>query len=388
MNVAALRAQTPSCEELIHFNNAGAALTPDPVHAAVSSHLELERRIGGYEAAAAAADQIDNFYQATAKLINAKPTEIAAVENATRAWDMAFYSIPWQWGDRIITHESEYASNYLAFLQLRQRFGVEIDLAPSDPAGQIDISALPGLVKSGTKLIALTHVPSQSGLINPVAEVGKFAKEHGLLFLLDACQSLGQLSVNAAQIGCDFLSGTGRKFLRGPRGTGLLYVNEQILDQLTPIFIDLHAARWVSEDQFEWTHGARRFENWECYVAGKIGLGAAIDYALAVGLENIETRVGALAETLRERLHKVPGVSLHDRGRRLAGIVTFTHEKVPAGQLADRLRATKINTSVTPATYAQLDLGPRGLAEVNRASVHYYNTESEIERFCQALQDI
>ncbi len=380
-----IRADTPACDSLIHFNNAGASLQPKQVSDAIQSHLALEQRIGGYEAAAAEAARISHFYDAFARLLGAKPHEIAYVENATRAWDMAFYALPLEAGDRILTHASEYASNYLAFLQLVRRRGIVIDLAPSDASGQIDVETLTDAIRPRTKAIAITHVPSQGGLVNPAAEVGYIARQHGLFYLLDACQSVGQLPVDVGAIGCHLMSGTGRKFLRGPRGTGILYVSDDILEQLDPPFIDLHSAEWTAPDRFELAVGARRFENWECFVAGKIGLASAVDYALDIGLDAIGERVSRLAESLRGRLASIPGVSVHDQGVHRSGIVTFVKESEAPEVMAQRLRNQRMNISVTPRTYAQLDLGERGLDAVARASVHYYNTEDEIERFSEAV---
>ena len=382
-----VRTETPACNSLIHFNNAGASLQPKQVSDAIQSHLALEQRIGGYEAAAAEAARISHFYDAFARLLGAKPHEIAYVENATRAWDMAFYALPLEAGDRVLTHTSEYASNYLAFLQLARRRGIVIDLAPSDTSGQIDVETLADAIRPRTRAIAITHVPSQGGLVNPAAEVGRVAREHGLFYLLDACQSIGQLPVDVGAIGCHLLSGTGRKFLRGPRGTGFLYVSDEILEQLDPPFIDLHSAEWTAPDRFEFAVGAKRFENWECFVAGKIGLTTAVDYALEIGLDAIGERVSRLAASLRERLALITDVSVHDQGVRRSGIVTFVKEGEAPEVMAQRLRDRRMNISVTPRTYAQLDLGERRLDAVARASVHYYNTDDEIERFCEAVAE-
>ena len=380
-----LRADTPACAELIHLNNAGASLMPNPVFDATLKHLELERQIGGYEAVATSQDALANLYTRFGELLRVKPDEIAFVENATRAWDMAFYALPLREGDRIITHEAEYASSYLAFLQLARRRGVEIDVAPSDASGQIDVEALPALLTPKTRVINLVHVPTQGGLINPAEEVGRFARDHGLTYVLDACQSVGQLDVDVTKIGCHILSGTGRKFLRGPRGTGFLYVSSKILETLDPPFIDMHAATWTGENSYALAQGSRRFENWESYVAGRVGLAAAVEYALDIGLTNIEERVIRLGRYLRKSLAEIDGITVADLGARQCGIVTFETSVESPTELVKRLRQQRVNISATGQESARIDMGRRNISELARASVHYFNTESEIERFCRLI---
>lgn len=386
IDVARARAETPGCTHVAHFNNAGAALMPQPVLDAVMAHLRAEALTGGYEAANAAHDAVEHVYDAVAALLGCHRDEVAIVENATRAWDMAFYSLPLQPGDRILTARAEYASNYLAFLQAARRTGAVVEVIPSDEHGQIDVGALRAMLDERVKLIAVTHVPTNGGLVNPAAEIGAVARQAGVCYLLDACQAAGQLPLDVEAIGCDMLSATGRKYLRGPRGTGFLYVRRSWLARLEPPLIDLHAATWTGRDTYALRPDARRFENWESNIAAKIGLGVAVDYALGWGLDAIWARVSELAERLRAMLREVPRVVLHDLGVVRCGIVTFTLAGHGATEVREALRLQGINVSVSTLTSTRLDMESRALDAVVRASVHYYNTDAELERLCVALR--
>jgi len=380
-----IRRQTPAIAKLIHFNNAGASLNPDVVTEAVLAHLQLEQRIGAYEAAVVANARIENFYNAFASLLNCQPSEIGWAENATHAWNSVFHAVALQPGDRIVTSQSEYASNYLALLHLARQQQVHIDVVPNAANGQVCLERLERALNGNVRLLALTHVPSQSGVVHPAAEVGKLARTHGILYLLDACQSAGQLALDVEALGCDMLTGTGRKYLRGPRGTGFLYVRKASLQSLTPAWVDMHAAQFTGQHTYRLRDDARRFENWECFVAGKIGLGVAVDYANAIGMDGIEQRVRALAALLRESLRQLPAIAVHESGADLSGIVTFSSTAESAEALQKRLLSQHINTSVVRLRNNLLDLGQRGLGDINRASVHYYNSEDEIARFCQTV---
>jgi len=388
IDLAAVRADTPTCASLLHFNNAGASLAPQPVYDAVIAHLDLERRIGAYEAEDAAREQLEGFYTSIAKLLCCHGDEIAHVENATRAWDMAFYSLPLEPGDQILTHSSEYASNFLGYLQQARRRGLEVSVVPSDEYGQVDILALESMITDRTRLISINHVPTQSGLVNPAEKIGKIAARHGIFYLLDACQSVGQMQVDVSRIKCDLLSVTGRKFLRGPRGTGFLYVRRSILDKLDPPFVDLRSGNWIDQDHFEFYAGARRFENWESDVAGRVGLARAVDYALDIGLDNIEQRVVKLADQLRTQLARVKGVTVKDPGEHKCGIVTFFKEDEEASALVARLRARQINISFTTPASARLDERFTDKQDFARASVHYFNSEIEVDQFCNAVSGL
>jgi cysteine desulfurase / selenocysteine lyase len=379
------RNDTPGCKNVLHFNNAGASLMPEPVLDAIIAHLQLEAQIGGYEAAEHFHDAVEHVYDAAAALIGCSRDEIAVVENATRAWDMAFYSIPLHPGDRILTAMAEYASNYIAFLQVAQRTGATVEVIPNDSYGQISIEALRKAIDERVKLIAITHVPTNGGLVNPVAEVGKVARQAGILFLVDACQSVGQMPIDVNAIGCDMLSATGRKYLRGPRGTGFLYVKRSILERLEPPFLDLHAADWVARDRYQIRPDARRFENWETNYAAKIGLSVAIDYAMQWGLDTTWRRIKTLAYALRTQLSPLPGIIVRDRGVTQCGIVTFSIEGKDPDEIQRTLAQQNINVSVTTRSSTLLDMEARGFTSLVRASVHYYNTEEEVERFCEKI---
>ncbi|MCB9139887.1 MAG: aminotransferase class V-fold PLP-dependent enzyme [Caldilineaceae bacterium] len=382
------RRETRYCEEMIHFNNAGAALMPAPVADALHAYLQKEERYGGYETADAEQAALARFYAAAAELLNCTPDEIAFAESATRAWDMAFYSFRFKPGDKILTSIPEYGSNIIAYLQQVRRTGAELVYIPNDEYGQIDVRALENQIDARVKLIAISHIPTGGGLVNPAAAVGRAANSAGIPFLLDACQSMGQLPLDVAEIGCDLLSGTGRKYLRGPRGTGVLYVRRSFIRQLEPPFLDQHSATLTAPNAFEIRSDARRFENWEQYMAGKAALGVAIDYAVSYGIAAIQARVYGLADSLRARLNDMTGVTVADEGREKCGIVTFTAAQLPADVIKRQLKAHGINVSVSDGSGTFVSFQERGITALVRASVHYYNTEEEIDRFIEILASI
>ena len=385
LDVERLRADTPGCEHVTHLNNAGSSLPPQPVLDANIGHLRREAEIGGYEAHNEQRERVEHTYDALARLIGASREEIACVENATRAWDMAFYSFRFAPGDRILTGRAEYASNWIALRQVAHTTGATIEVVPDDEHGQFDVSALQWMLDEKVKLVSLVHVPTQGGLVNPAEAVGRVTRAAGVPLLLDACQSVGQLPVDVEAIGCDILSATGRKFLRAPRGTGFLYVRKELIAELEPPFLDMHAAAWQPDGSYTMRDDARRFENWETYVAGKIALGVAADYALELGLDQIWERDQALAERLRSGLDESHGITVLDQGATRGAIVTFQVAGRRAADVRTALAAEHVNVSVTEAESARLDLDGRGIDELVRASVHYFNTEQEVDRLVELV---
>lgn len=384
-NIDQARRDTPACTNLAHFNNAGASLMPTPVTQALHSYLQSEADIGGYETEALYATSLDNIYHSAARLLNCRADEIAYIENATRAWNMAFYALKFEPGDKILTTIAEYGSNVIAYLQQAKRTGVEVIFVPNDEYGQIDTVALSQMIDKNVKLISITHIPTGGGLVNPAMEVGRIAKENNILYLLDTCQSVGQMPIDVQAIACDILSVTGRKYLRGPRGTGLLYVRKDLLLDLDPPLLDQHAAELISSTEYIIRDDAKRFENWEQFFAGKYALGVAIDYALEWGLDRIQERVYYLANYLRERLAQIDGIILTDEGIEKCGIVTFISKHKTPSEIKAAFAVKKINVSTSKGSGSLVSFQQRGLEEVLRASVHYFNTEVEIDFLIENL---
>lgn len=383
--VDAIRAETPGVAQVNHLLACGSALMPRPVIDAVTGHLELEAGIGGYEAEEAMAGTLDSVYDAVARLLNADRDEIAVVENATVGWCQAFYALRFRPGDRILTSEAEYAANYVAFLQRQRRDGIVIDVVPSDATGALDLHALRSMLDERVKLIAVTWIPTNGGLVNPAAEIGRIAADHDIRFLLDACQAVGQLPIDVRALQCDFLTGTGRKFLRGPRGTGFLYVRRALLDSLEPAMIDHFAAPWTGRDEYRLRPDARRFETWENSYALRAGLRAAVLYALDLGLEPIQQRAWSLASRLRTLLAELPGAQVRDLGDTNCAIVSFTVDGLDPEPTVAALGDRGIRIGASEPSSTLIDAQRRALPTLLRAAPHYYNTDAEIDALVAAL---
>jgi selenocysteine lyase/cysteine desulfurase len=372
----------------VHLNNAGAGLLPQPVLDVVASHLQREAEIGGYEAADEAEHRVRASYEAVARLVGADPRNIAIVENATVAFSQALSAFDFRPGDVIVTTRADYPSNQLMCLSLARRLGVEVQRAADLPEGGVDPDHVRRLAKNPRcRLVAVSWVPTNSGLVQAATQVGAECREIGVPYLVDACQSVGQMPVDVHALQCDFLAATGRKFLRGPRGIGFLYVSDSALARgLYPLLVDMHGARWTDPEAFRLADDARRFENWEFAYALVLGLGEAARYALAVGPEGF-TRAWRLAAALRERLAALPGVRVLDRGREPCAITTVAIAGRDAAEVKLALRTRGINTSSAHRTGGVLDMDEKGVASVLRLSPHYYNTEDELDAAIAALRD-
>lgn len=390
MDLTRWRSDTPGCTALVHLNNAGAALVPRPVRDAILEHLALEEELGAYEAADAQVEPIRQAYADVAHLLGAHPRNVALVQNSTVAFAQAISAFDLTPGDIIVTSRSDYASNQIMYLSLARRRGVEVVRAPDAPEGGVDPEAVRKLVaRRRPALVALTWIPTNSGLVQPVEAVGLICREAGVPYLVDGCQAVGQMPVDVERLHCDYLTAATRKFLRGPRGLGFLYVSDRLLDTgAHPLLVDMHGATWTDIDAFELTPDARRFETWEFAYALVLGLGAAARYALEVGLDTARERARELAEYARRRLARVPGVRVLDRGPELCAIVTVAVAGRDAKDIKLELRRRGINTSSPHREDAVIDMDEKQAESALRISPHYYNTREEIDTSVEALQEL
>lgn len=384
-----LRADTPGCFQRIHLNNAGAALPPQPVLELMQAHLSLEAQIGGYEAADEKASELAGFYTALARMLHTKPQNIAFANNATDAYARVLSAIPFKAGDVILTTENDYVSNQIAFLSLQKRFAVKVIRARDTESGGVDVDDIQLIIKEKNPvLVAVTHVPTNSGLVQPVEAIGKICRQHDIWYLVDACQSAGQMPLDVNEIGCDFLTATMRKFMRGPRGAGFLYVSDRVLETSMEMLLpDMRGANWTAPNTYIPALDAKRFEYWEMPPALVLGSKVAVEYALDVGLDWIENRVNSLAARTRTLLAEIPGARVLDRGEKLCGIVTAYSDVWEPKGLMQTLQAKNINCRISPPGVAQIDFPRKGVSWALRISPHYYNTEEEIEQFIRVMSD-
>ena len=388
--LARWRADTPGSERVIHLNNAGAALQPAAVRDAVLRHLELEQEIGGYEAADARVDALRDAYEAVGRLIGASGRNVAMQQSSTVAFAQAFAAFDLRRGDLILTSRADYASNQIMYLALSRRVGVEVVRAPDAPEGGIDPQAVRELIRRRRPtLLALSWIPTNSGLVQPAEPIGEICREADIPYILDACQAVGQMPVDVGRLHCDYLAAATRKFMRGPRGVGFLYVSDRALEAgAYPLTVDMHGADWTDPETFALKPDARRFEQWEISHALVLGAGAAAGYALEVGIGKARERSWALAASVRERLAEMDGIRVLDRGPSLCAIATAELGGRNAEQVKLALRARGINTSSPLREDAVIDMDEKRAASAIRISPHYYNTADEIDRALAALAEV
>jgi selenocysteine lyase/cysteine desulfurase len=390
IDIRKMRSETPGCQAKVHFNSAGASLMPGPVIDAIQDHITLEAGVGGYEAADIREDRINQFYDSMAGLLKGHARNIAFTSSATSSYARALSSIPFERGDCILIATEDYISNQLAFLSLQKRWGIRLIRAGSLPEGGVDPDDMKRLMdEHHPRLVSMTHVPTNSGLVQPIQDVGKLCRERDITYLVDACQSTGQSPLDVQEIQCDFLSGTFRKFLRGPRGAGFLYVSDSALQKnWEPLFIDMKGADWTKADGYTARDDARRFEEWELPYALLLGSLAAVDYASAIGITAIQARNRFLCQIIRQKAQSIPQVRLLDHGKELSSIITLAIPGWEPVGFLEALRSRSINTSISYRNYAVIDFDKKGVEWALRISPHYFNTEEEIETLIQTLREL
>lgn len=384
------RDDTPGCDHRIHLNNAGAGLMPKPVIKTIQDHLHLEARIGGYEAEDAVSDNIQEAYVSVAQLVGTGPGNIAMVENATVATSQALSTFEFEPGDSIITTNVDYSSNQIMLLNLSERYGVKVIRAGDLPEGGVNPESIRELIhQHRPALVLMSWIPTNSGLIQDAGSVGDICCEEDVPFVLDACQAVGQIPVDAEELKCDFLAATSRKFLRGPRGMGFLYVSDKMLDKnMAPLFPDTHGARWTGPDAFELAEGAKRYENWEFSHALLLGMGMAAKYSQEIGMDVISARTLKLGNAIRNKISALPGVRVLDFGNQRCAIASAAFDGIDADVLVQKLRAENVNTSSASRNSGVIDMDAKGASSVLRISPNYYNTHEEIDSFLDALSGI
>jgi cysteine desulfurase/selenocysteine lyase len=370
-----------------HFNHAGSSLPSTATLDAIRNHLWREAVMGPMEAGVAARQQADEARVLAAQLLNAQASEIAVTTGNSPAWGGAFAALgAWRPGDRILVARHEWGGNLATMRLTAQRAGASIETIPSDDSGAVDPQALVDMLDERVRLIALTWMPANGGLINPAAAIGQIARRHGIPYFVDAAQSVGQLPVDVTQVGCDVLTSVGRKALRGPRGTGLLYVRQDFLSRLTPAFVDTHSAPLDAHGEPVLRNDAARLEPSELAPALRCGLANALREALDIGLENIRTRISEVAQTLRSELGEIDGVTVLDQGIERSGLVAFNVAGIEPVELQRKLATQGISIGSNGVSYTPLDMNARGLESIARASVSYLTTTAEIDRLLDAVR--
>ena len=385
--IDALRARTPGVRTTTHFNHAGASLPSAATLDAIHTHLLREASMGPMEAGAAGGEQTHRARALAARLLNAQPAEIALTTGNSPGWGAAFAGLgPWHAGQRILVARHEWGGNLAAMRLMAQHAGASIETIASDASGRVDPRALEAMLDERVRLIALTWLPANGGLINPAAAIGQIARRYGIPYFIDAAQAVGQLPIDVAELGCDVLAGAGRKAPRGPRGTGLLYVRRDFLPRLTPPFVDTYSAPLDANGEPVLRDDAARFESSEASLALHCGLANALEEALEIGIDNIRARIDEVAQALREQLAALPGVSVLDQGIERSGLVSFNVAGMDALSVRRSLAAHGVTIGSNGVAYTPFDMTSRGLTQIARASVSYLTTDAEIEKLLAGVR--
>lgn len=377
----------------VFLNSAGSSLPDKRVVDRMRSHLELEATIGGYEAANAAEHDLALFYQRAAGLVEAEPDDMAFMDGGTRAWNSIVYStLGLEAGDEIVTAPSEFGSNLVSLLDVAHRHGATIRMARVNERGAIDRAHLATLLNRRTRLVAISLINAHTGTVNDLdgLDIEVRAITNGALYVVDACQAVGQIPVSVRRLGCDVLTATGRKWLRGPRGTGFLYVRSSVRDRLRPPTLDQANAGLVTpgsypDSEFSFREDALRFETWERSIAAVLGLSEAILIVDELGIDNIHLEVARLAKRLRAALVDVDGVDILEDVEEASGIVCVAPASAAPWDLVPAMSEVGFSVGMMPRWVDGPAFAGPSHRSALRLSPHFFNTNDEIDAAAQAL---
>lgn len=372
-----------------YFNQAAGGLMPDRVLQAVTDYMQREQALGSYVAAQQAQPQLQQLYAQLAALLHCQPTDIALTTGNTHGWCAVVGALPLQAGDRVLVTPGEWGGNYAMLLQLQARTGCVVETMPCTADGHIDLAALEAGLDARVQLIALTWVPANGSTVYDAQALGQLCARHGIPYIIDAAQALGHIPVDVQALQCDVLTAPGRKWLCGPRGTGLVYLKPGFAARLQPMTVD-HVSCPITPTGPVLRQDARMLEQSESSVALKLGLLAALDTAQAEGWAQRFAAIAERARQLRSALADVPGLSLHSLAAAPAdcGIVPFTLQGHTPAQVQQALLQCHIQVAASGMGFTPLDMQARGLSAVVRASVSAHTTDADIQALVQALQTL
>ena len=369
----------------INFNNAGASKNPEFVVNRIKEYLDEEVIFGGYYAAEKNKKHIINFYKNLSFLINCHESEISFVPSSTYGWNFFLDSVNLEKGDNIIIFDNEYGNNFLSLLKKKN---VEIRVSEIDTNGKICLSNLKKKIDKKTKIICVCHIASQSGNIQNVEEICKVSKKlnNKIIFLLDACQSIGHIKIDVKKINCDVMVGSGRKYLRGPRGTGFMYIKDSIKKNIRPSIFDSRSC--VLKKMKTILYKKNLFETFEFPPALIIGLSESLSYLNKLGIKKIEKKIKNLSIYFRKKIKKINSVTVYENPLLLSGINTISVEKKPVEKIHKYLLKKKILTSICTTSTSYHHFEKMNVKKLLRISFHHYNTRKEIDYLVEVLNDL
>lgn len=367
----------------VYVNSAAASPPPRQVVDTSIDYLQKTASLGPYLPSfrEEVYQKIEETREKAAKFIGAKTSEMAFVKNGTEGINFIANGLTWNKGDEIILADIEFHSNYTPWLKLRDKKKVHLKIIKTDFSGVIDVNLIEQEISNRTKLITVSHLSNASGALQHIEKICEIAKKRDVLTLINASQTLGLIPINVQELDCDFLTGCGRKWLRGPEGSGILYIRESLVESIEPTIIGWGGTTWDFEtNEYYYLSTARRVEAGCPIVPSILGLGAAIDYAQNIGIEEIVTKVEALTRYSFQQLSVIEGIAIYgpkNIENRLA-IIPFNVEGLHPDEITNYLE--KNNIIIESGTFmANMLLQHYGINKMVRISPHYFNTKVEID---------